>query len=301
MENKTIIFGAASKSVGRQLIEWVVSLRSLGKYQDSIMVLDYGVTDVIKRYCEALGVKFIPCILRKENIIGNSRYIDLISILTSYPDHYIAIFDVDIWFQSDIRGIWEIIKSTEGCFLSCEKIPLSSLHERTYRGPEGGTFRDEVLDKYIRLIDKFGGTINAGLLAGKTKPLITKLIGFRKALANMVIVGDWGAEQFYLNYSFDFKKDRGDGVQWNCLIRDCELKDNYYYYVDHEISIKLCGIHCFKYKLEDRSNHMFSRHHSKIFSAVLGEVRKKYDITEAGSRNNSSETGVKEVPSKIDA
>lgn len=299
MENKTVIFGAASKSVGRQLLEWVVSLRSLGRYQDSIVVLDYGVEGVIKRYCEALGVEFIPCILRTEEVIGNSRYIDLIPILANYPDYYIAIFDVDIWFQSDIRNIWTEIASTDGCIMACEIIPLDSLDQRSYRGPEGGNFRDKILNKYTRLIKKFGGTVNAGLLAGKTKPLVNKLIGFKKALSNMIVLGNWGAEQFYLNYSFDFKKDQGNGLVWNCLIRDCYLSDNYYYYKKDDVILDLCGIHCFKYKLDNRSEHMFSYHHSKIFSAILGEVRKQYDIHEASSRNNSSKNRIKKIPSKI--
>ena len=81
MENKTVIFGAASKSVSRQLLEWVVSLRSLGRYQSDIVVLDYGIEKVIKKYCQALGVDFVPCVLRTEDVIGNSRYIDLLPLL----------------------------------------------------------------------------------------------------------------------------------------------------------------------------------------------------------------------------
>jgi len=279
MENKTVIFGAASKSVGRQLLEWVVSLRSLGRYQDAIVVLDYGVETVIKKYCQSLGVKFISCILRTEEVIGNSRYIDLIPILSKYPDYYVAIFDIDIWFQDNVRDIWEKIKTTEGCLMACETTPLNMLKEIDYKGPEGGDFRNKMLEKYIRLIDAFDGIVNSGLLAGKTKPLINKLMGFRQALSKMLIISTRGAEQFYLNYSFDFSKDEGNGVRWNCLINHSHRRKNYYFYKDSDGNdLTLSGIHLAEYKLEDRSNHMFSNHHRKIFSAVLGEVKKEYNI-----------------------
>jgi len=287
MENKTLICGAASKVIEEFLLDWIISLRTLGKYDGEIIILDYGISKEISGKCELLGAKVVECMLRVEEVTGVARYIDLIPFLDEYEDYSIAIMDTDIWFQNDINGLWSMIDLTHGCLMSCEKIPLDYLNKKIYRGPQQPKIKDIERERNAKLIKMYGGTINAGLLAGCVIQIKRKLLGFRKCLADMFIIGNWCAEQFYLNYFFDFINDRGDAYEWNCVVRDCYFRDGKYYMRKGMKEVEVIGVHCFRYKTDDRSKHMFRTIHKVAYNRAMKEINSRYEKRSANGWGDS--------------
>lgn len=286
MENKTLICGAASKVIEEFLLDWIISLRTLGRYDGEIIVLDYGVSKTISEKCQLLGAKVIKCMLRVEEVTGVARYIDLIPFLNEYEDYNIAIMDTDIWFQNDMNGLWPMIDLSHGCLMSCEKIPLDYLNKKIYRGPQQPRIKDIERERNAKLIKMYGGTINAGLLAGRVIQIRKKLLGFRECLADMFIIGNWCAEQFYLNYFFDFDNDRGDAYEWNCVVRDCYFRDGKYYMRNRMKEVEVIGVHCFRYKTDDRTKHMFRTIHKVAYNRAMKEINSRYEKRSANGGDN---------------
>jgi len=276
MENKTLICGAASKATEELLLDWIISLRTLGVYDGEILILNYGINDDIIARCKLLGAKIVNCMLRVEEVTGVARYIDLIPLLDKYENYNVVIMDVDIWFQGSVSGLWPMIELTTGCLMACEKIPLDYLNKKIYRGPKEPRIKEKELKTNAKLIKTFGGTVNAGLLGGHVIQIKRKLLGFKQCLANMFIIANWCAEQFYLNYFFDFNNDKGNAYKWNCVVRDCYVRDGVYYMREGMKEVRVIGVHCFRYKTDDRTEHMFRTVHNSIFLRAMKEINSRY-------------------------
>jgi hypothetical protein len=204
------------------LLEWLISLRTLGKYDGQVIVFDYsGGTISCRMDITRFGrLSVIPLDPVPPHQISNRRNVDVIPYLRYYPDHAIAHFDADVWFQDDINPMFDEIEKTEGAYLGVE--PRRSCNFRN--GPP------ELEELHCANQRKIGGFVFGGWYAGKQKPFIERLTAIKKLYDDK----KWdiemhGTDQSLFQTLIDFSKDRLDGSKWAASHYLCEFKEGKWY------------------------------------------------------------------------
>lgn len=231
MPEKTLIFTAASGAVESLVVEWIASLRTFGKYNGPVLVLDYGLTEELVRFLSACDVDVVRCQVAREAdpkqsrfrpavggeaAIVNYRYLDAAPILRDrYQGHAIVHFDADIWFQSEVGELFRELSHLSGCLFAIE---LGVLPEDRW-GPAEERIRSLNEAKVQRVIERHQGHINGGMMAGRYGPFMHKLEQLLAAYE-----GGWdrdtvGCDQYLLNVLLDEERDSVDGQVWNCSMR----------------------------------------------------------------------------------
>jgi hypothetical protein len=229
MKNKQLIYttfkGRGDYPEYNDLIwEWLISLRTLGKYQGDIIVFDYGGGgSLLEKFGESTkfgNISFIPLPVRPSSEISNWRNLDVIPLLKNHTDYSIAHFDADVWFQEDVGPMFEDIEDLEGAYLGVE--PRRSCNFRN--GPP------ELLEEYESNCKKIGGFIFGGFFAGKQKPFLERLERIKKIYEEKKWdIHTWGTDQSIFQILLDFSKDRVDGNKWAASHYLCEFKDGKWY------------------------------------------------------------------------
>lgn len=220
--NKTLIYTTfyVKNSKYESLIwEWLISLRTLGKYKGEIVIFDYGMPeDLVNRLREfSLGA---PTIIKIEDpadsgTISNWRNIDVIPYLEKYKDYKFAHFDADIWFQNDINILWDELDNIKGCYVGVEKGRMCR-----YRGPES----EEVLNEYDLIQSRLGGFVFGGWIGGRYEPYLNKLKQMQNLWDNDWEITEWGTDQCMITYLTDFENDNLGGLKYGCSWYFCDVE-----------------------------------------------------------------------------
>lgn len=225
--------------------EWLISLRTLGKYKGKAIIFDYGMPqELINRLNNfKLGPPIIIPIHdpADSGTISNWRNIDVIPHLEKYKDHMFAHFDADIWFQEDVNLLWEELEEGKGCYVAVEK-------RRTcrYRGPED----DVILKEYNNIQRKLDGFVFGGWIGGKYDPYLNKLKQMKNLWDNNWNIKEWGTDQCMITYLADFENDNLNGIKYGCSWYFCDVRDDGIYFEDK----KVIGVHIIAFEMVGREN-----------------------------------------------
>jgi len=196
--------------------EWLISLRTLGKYSGEILIFDYGMSEELVDRLQKfkLGPPKIIKLPQTDNyIISNRRNIDVIPHLEQYTDYLIAHFDADIWFQRDIAPLWEDCNNTQGVVVGKE-VGRSC----RFRGPE------EEEQKYTEKQNSLKGFIFGGFIAGRQKPYLAKLKHMKTLFeGSWKPTIEWGSDQTMITHIIDPSVDNLEGIIYGLSTYFCEL------------------------------------------------------------------------------
>jgi len=318
VQRKKLIITAASEDRIDYLIDFILSLRSLGGYQDEILVLNYGIPDAFISFFSRFNVSFLSAdVPELSRLIVNHRLADIYRIIKrKYATGYsIALFDVDIWFQDDISSLFEEISDLQGCLYSTEFRPGFFEFGRG-RGPSDPQTRAADLEKMTAVVKKFNGHLNAGMMAARSEVFISKLEEIIKFSEQGYDLSVYGMDQYLYNILFDFEKDRASGKPWNCVLGDLLLEDNTYrvknYSLrtedhekkDYQWSVipgdKAIGIHCYNvFQPAEQEPFRFGYlNHALISKIITGQLFEmshriftKIDKISTHGRNTQTKSG----------
>ena len=199
--------------------EWLISLRTLGKYDGKIIVFDYSGGSLSDQF-KALDVSIIPLDPVSTHVISNRRNVDVIPFLKDYPNYGIAHFDADVWFQDDVNPMFDEIEKTEGAYLGVEPRRCCNFRE----GPP------ELEKLHHANHEKTGGFVFGGWYAGKQKPFIERLTAIKKIYDDKKWdINMHGTDQSLFQTLIDFSKDRLDGLKWAASHYLCDFKEGKWY------------------------------------------------------------------------
>lgn len=188
--------------------------------------------------------------------VVNYRYMDIINYLEDLSDDtLVAHFDVDMWFQDSLHVLFEEMKITNGCIFSNQNYPQmihACYNRRCVTRVTPFLEKEEsikVKERFFELAHSFGGHINGGFIAGKNKYVLKKF----KAFENKIISKKWpnvrGANQLFLNISFEEGKDIANRNIYNCMPfrkdKAISFKDGLWYSSENEIAV---AVHILDYK-----------------------------------------------------
>lgn len=222
---KTLIyttFYVKNPSYETLIWEWLISLRTLGKYKGEIIIFDYGMPlkliDKLKNF--KLGApKIIKLPPTDHFFISNRRNVDVIPHLEPYKDYFIAHFDADIWFQNDISPLWEDCLKTEGVVVGKEMYRTCR-----YRGPK------EEEDHYINQQKLFNGFIFGGFIAGRYKGYLAKLNKMKNLFeTTWEPTIEWGSDQAMITHITNPDIDYVDGVLYGASTYFIDIQDKLMY------------------------------------------------------------------------
>ena len=222
--NKNLIYTTFKPQSGRDdyntfIYEFLVSLRTLGKYDGEVLIFDYSGGGLLKEIGTSTKYGYLSIISldpTSNHCISNRRNVDTIPFLNQYKDHNIAHFDADIWFQRDVNPMFEKIENTEGMYLAVE--PNRSCNFR--EGPE------ELIDLYKKNASKLGGFVFGGWYSGKHK----SFLNFLDRIKSYYDEKKWdinlhGTDQSIFQVLVDWDKDNLNGLEWCASHYLCEFSD----------------------------------------------------------------------------
>src|SRR5579864_4713150 len=100
----SLVFTSADAEMQPFLIEWITSLRTLGRYAGDVLVLDYGLGEPVKHILARFDARTHACSIDGPIVTG--RFVDVVPLLEGpFSDRVVAHFDADIWFQDEIASL----------------------------------------------------------------------------------------------------------------------------------------------------------------------------------------------------
>jgi hypothetical protein len=209
-----LIFTSADAEMQPFLVEWITSLRTLGRYQGDVLVLDYGLSEGVKRLLAKFGVHVHPCAM--DGPIVTARFVDVVPLLEGrFADRVVAHFDADVWFQDDIGALLAMGERCAGVVCA----PDVTWYRQPYHGqdPRG---RGAYEAKIAALVERHRGTVQGGMQCGRAPVLAQRYRGLGALLASGFIKDQYGADQFALNHLFDPAVDSLDGYLFDGIGSD---------------------------------------------------------------------------------
>ncbi len=173
------------------ILDWLVSLRTLGDYHGPVLLLDGGITSECAAAVESFGAQRAP-LERKDQQLASLRPL----LERRFHRHRVAVFSPELWFAGPLEPLFHQLDHVLGC-----------LHAVQQPGR---------VDPSSELLRRYQGTLHPGFIAGRYRPLIERL----NALDSRVAEGQ--AQEAALAELFDFGRDRADGYRWCCDLRDAE-------------------------------------------------------------------------------
>ena len=289
-KSKRLIVTSASENKMDYLLDFVISLRTLGQYKDEILLLDYGLPDYFRQLMKSFDVTISQVTQPSEQrMIVNTRLFDLYTTLKQfYPKtREIVLFDVDIWFQDAISTLFEEINDTPGCIFATEFRPGFFKFGHS-RGPDDPVSKKQNLAKMTEVVSAFHGHLNAGMMAGKRKSFMEKLEQIIQKTREGYLLSTYGIDQYLYNLLFDFKNDKATGKKYNCVLNDIISNDGVHHLkrykevkVDHKTGNyqftefkgeKAVAIHCYLvFNEENQQRYRFRYTHQALFNEVMME------------------------------
>lgn len=227
---KNVILTSASLNMSSYLIEFCISLREIAKFQGDVIVLGYGLDDVpgLLELLNKLSIYVLNCEFRNGNprSVAITRFFDM-TFLINYDYDNILHLDCDMWFQSNIDDIFNIIDSSNGCIYVCEKNKTGLF----FRGPDH--LLHEFQNKIKNMVNKYGGHINIGFMGGKKDIFLNKLNCFINSYSSLEWLTVWGTDQSLAVYYFNDDDIIIDNI-WNLTYDIATFKENKFYYNNEE-------------------------------------------------------------------
>ena len=301
MDKSPLVITTASDEVCDYLIDFLISIRTLGQYNGELIVLDYGLSQSCLSLCKDFGAEVYPG--TTQGHIGSARFIDMIPLLESRnTPSVVAQFDVDIWFQDSINDLFITAEKAQGCLFSLEyvdpfNIPFS---KRDYGKPVNKKKLHHYESILSTIIYDYSGEINIGFMAGKQDLFLEKLLQAKALYAHDFSIDEFCSDQYIFNMLFDSTKDSLEGQLYNCILPEIRKDDGMFTFVGKETGIdeiirnngnKAIGIHCsgiiqrehqtefrfhtnFRHILRSELADLIGRkvHHLNQLSAKLGNV-----------------------------
>jgi len=262
---KRLVFTSASADMTIMLAEWVVSLRTLARFTGEILVLDYGLNDTVVRALDAWSVRTIKCIDR--GCIVCTRYIDAAEVLVrDYSSHLAAHFDADIWFQRSLDGLFELAqRHVEGCVFA----PDVKWFTQPFHGIPDNAVAYAAKVQEIRR--RFGGTIQGGMSCGPALNLARRYSEFADMIRDGRLKQEYGADQFALNWLFNFEKDSAEGHLWNCIGADTVLDEGVWHSTRTHSKHPAAAIHVVG-MLRNETTRLFRNLHTQTLICELAGI-----------------------------
>jgi hypothetical protein len=192
------------------LSEFIVSLRTLGKYTDKVIVIDYGLPDWFKNIFSG-DIEFVPC--ENEDInIETHKFLSILPLISNYDK--LVLLDADMWFQENINYLFEYIPEN-GTLCATEQ---NNFFFKFQEGFVDLLAREEDIKKVYKIKELFGVQINAGFVAGSSKTLFNKFSLYSNMLDEGLIKKKYGADQLFLNIDFNTTKDDASYSEYNTIV-----------------------------------------------------------------------------------
>lgn len=200
------------------LSEFIVSLRTLGKYEGSLIVIDYGLPDWFRQIFNE-NIEYIQFNSGEINI-ETHKFLSIIPICKKYDK--VVLFDADMWFQKNVNTIFDIIPS-EGTLTATEQ---NSFFFRFQENFINLLSEEKHKEKIYEIKKKFGVQINAGFVAGTGKTLYKKFLKYEDYLNRGLIRKQYGADQLFLNIDFEEGVDDTSFLEYNTIVTNVVNADN---------------------------------------------------------------------------
>jgi molybdenum cofactor biosynthesis enzyme MoaA len=225
--SKRLIITSASANKVDYLLDFVISLRTLGRYRDEILLIDYGLPETIRVLMQSFGVTIHRMQEPDQRkMIVNTRLIDIYTILRQFYAGKIllAIYDVDVWFQDDINPLFADIRDADGCLYAAEFRP--GFFEFGHgRGPADPSIRERDLARMTEVVKELDGHINAGLMGGTNDKIYKKIEKIIQKNREGYLLSTYGIDQYLYNLLFEIGKDRADMKRFNAVLNDVMLDE----------------------------------------------------------------------------
>lgn len=232
MSNRLIIT-AASSGTEDLLLDFLISIRNEGEYEDKILLIDYGIFPEFSNWI----VKKFNVIIKKCNISGyitNTKYLDLVEILKNeYKNYVVILSDADIWFEAPIEPLFkEYENSSKDILFDFRPRP----ENKRYKLLEKINFikDQDYINKIIENIDFLKGHISSGFLIGDGNYLSNLFKGLS------TLQDEYFADVAYFNHNYS---EKNMGIIKHAPIgRDNLRKDLSKYIINSNYSINKFGI-----------------------------------------------------------
>lgn len=227
---KNVILTSASFNMSSYLIEFCFSLRKIAKFSGDVIILGYGLGLVpgLLEILNKLSIEVINCEFRNGNTrsVAITRFFDMTFLRNREYDNILHL-DCDMWFQTNIDEVFNIINSSNGCVYVCEQNKTGLF----FRGP------DHLLqifqNKIKNMINKYGGHINIGFMGGKKDIFLNKLDKFINSYSSLEWLTVWGTDQSLAVYYFN-EDDVVINNIWNLTLDIATIYKNKLYYNGEE-------------------------------------------------------------------
>lgn len=187
------------------LIDFLVSLRTKGMYEDDIVLVVYHEFFSNKFYDAVNELKV--SLVRKGALPVNSsyavvqRFVDALDVIEHRDCDTVMMFDADVWFN---RNIYELVDA-----MPDRGLLLAPSGPMKYFGhPKDVEGLRRYLAKISELYDASGCRgICASFVGGKREPVLQRLRAMRDSIDRGIYFKAWGLDQFLLTYLADAKSD----------------------------------------------------------------------------------------------
>lgn len=199
-----------------------ISLREIGKYNGDIALIFYGgrLSTKLRKLIKYYDIKIIYVKKTEEVVID--RYININRYINTNNYTHIIHLDHDMWFQSNIAPLWNIIPN-DGVVMGGSFQAEDLLYDKSKRWDLNFLYDNNDDSEYLNFknkmikMQKAHGHIgvNGGFMAGSTISFNKKIDLLKKAYSNGFVDKLWGSDEFLLSYYFDINKDIYDN-RFNC-------------------------------------------------------------------------------------
>jgi hypothetical protein len=201
--NKDFIFTACSDNIFKdQFIPFFASLRENTKFNQTIIVIDYGINDENMKFLIDNGIRVIPSYGKYEIVsdrfISINRYIQGQSVEGKIFCHY----DCDVWFNKDISHIFELSRQKQSVLCTKDVWHCGFLHDCVSK-EEHKEYNRNILFEVER---RCGKVLQAGFVCGDSVFWKTYAEYLEKLLLNGYLKNSFGSDELVLNLMYFYKE-----------------------------------------------------------------------------------------------
>ena len=215
--NKMVEFNKNKQTmfVENKLIDLVLSLRIVAKYDGDIMLLFYGgiLSEKFFQLCEDFNVT-IKTIKREisalitETTMDNysiqyNRFIDIIDIVENSDYDYIVHLDADMWFAKDFKYLIQLIPDNGVLSHTVSKFSYFG-HKKN---EEDFKYYADKVKTLQNLFTEADGGAAPHFIAAKRNCFINKMKRFKSFIESNKYILHWGTDSFLFTYLINFSED----------------------------------------------------------------------------------------------
>ena len=145
-------------------VDFLTSLRHVGKHDGAIYLIDYGITDAFKQFAAPFDVDFCKVDEPESKWIINDRFLACKKMYDRdwFTDEYLVMYDIDVWFQRPLKTIRKLLWNSLGVVMA----PGRKRQTWPWLGPKD--METAYLEKVEKISAQWGAIINGGMIAGQT-------------------------------------------------------------------------------------------------------------------------------------